>query len=312
MFKFFIFIFPLSLLIAVPFARGQSCCAPGSSPYGSMEQGTLPERQLQVGLFYEYYSGQRAFEGTQEVPDLQDRKSTSQIASLAVSYGLSPRISGSVVIPFHSRERRQKAFEENGKVHQFFFSGKGLGDLAILGKWSLIPFNFISRREVTLGVGLKFPTGPHEQERDGVRVPIDLQPGSGTFDGLAQVYLLQSYQKMDFVGSAVFRYTGTDENDYRFGNEFLYLAGLQYPLTDRWRVSSQIKGRVVGSDIFEDETVQSTGSHRIHLFPGIRFYPTAALSLQASLLYPIYQWVKGNQLATDYNVSLSSNYSLYF
>jgi hypothetical protein len=306
----------IALITASTQSFGQSCCAPGTSPLGALEQGSLLERQLQVGFFYEFYSADRAIEGTEEVFDLQNRRSKSQIASLTASIGIIPRVSASLVVPFQSRKRRQIATGVN-EVVEFSLLGRGIGDIAVLGKWSLIPYEVRNQREATLGLGVKIPTGSHEQERDGVRVPVDLQPGSGAWDGLFQVYLLQGFQKLNIVGSSLFRYTGSNDIGYRFGNELLYLAGLRYSLSDGVGILGQLKGRVVDSDTRykgtpQEETVPSTGNHRLHLSPGVRFQPTRNLWLQASFQYPFYQWVKGNQLATDFSFFASTDYSFYY
>jgi hypothetical protein len=314
--KLLVVIIHVSLFITATHSFGQSCCAPGTSPLGALEQGSILEKQLQIGFFYEFYSAERAIEGTDEVFDPQDRRSKSQIASLSASAGIIPRVSASLVVPFQSRKRRQIATGMN-EVVKFSLLGRGIGDIAVMGKWNLIPFDVRNQREVTMGLGVKFPTGSNEQERNGVRVPVDLQPGSGAWDGLSQVYLLQGFQKLNIVGSSLFRYTGSNDIGYRFGNELLYLAGLRYSLSDGVGILGQLKGRVVDSDTRykgtpQEETVPSTGNHRLHLSPGIRYRPTSNLWFQASFQYPIYQWVKGNQLATDFSFFASTDYSFYY
>ena len=44
----------------------------------------------------------------------------------------------------------------------------GIGDIALLAKYSLIPFNIIERQELSFGIGLKIPTGNSSLRSNGI------------------------------------------------------------------------------------------------------------------------------------------------
>ncbi|MBL0043746.1 MAG: hypothetical protein IPP33_04815 [Flavobacteriales bacterium] len=75
-----------------------------------------------------------------------------------------------------------------------------------------------TRHRITLGGGVKLPLGQHHAEQFGEELPPDLQPGTGTWDGLLSAeYLMRSGQWGLSVGMFG-RYNGTLSSGFRFGH----------------------------------------------------------------------------------------------
>lgn len=118
----------------------------------------------------------------------------------------------------------------------------GLGDISVLG-WYKIKFNkkqesndralgFMSEPEFTghsieIGAGLKLPTGEFEEVLADAVNP-GFQVGTGSTDVLLS--LAYSYSKDRFGANATTSYyvKGTNDNEYRFGNQFSYNANVFY------------------------------------------------------------------------------------
>jgi hypothetical protein len=59
----------------------------------------------------------------------------------------------------------------------------GLGDVELRAKWFVLRDRAFAPRWLLAAVGgLKFPTAPWQSDGDGVRVPLEAQPGTGSLD----------------------------------------------------------------------------------------------------------------------------------
>ena len=301
-------IITLSVLCFLPLiTTAQNCCAPSVPQQGVLGETVALPQTLEVGLHYEYLRSHGLYDGYDEIDDPSDKKTVWNRTTLAVSYGIFERLSVSAIMPYTWKEKTWTL--TNGIPIKN--SSEGFGDLTVLFRYSLLPRSFVTYRELTLGLGVKLPTGATDKRNIGVLLPEELQPGTGTWDFSASAAFYQGYERVDFIISGTYLMTTTYENtereyEYKFGNQFSYLLTANFHTRQRLDLTVSLSGIVRGKDKEDGEPVDATGRHQIWFSPGVQFSIIPSyLRLQIFYEMPLYQHFNGEQLGSDFNFRLS-------
>ena len=177
-------------------------CATGTHLEGNL----LQAGDIQIGTNYRYFKSFRHFRGTEEEPDRVANNTEvinhSHSWDFILTYGLSKRWYANVVLPMVINTR--SSLYEHGREERNTTFSRGLADIRIgTGVWLFDPSTHMNGN-ISLGVGIKLPTGNYNASDIFYNVgpeggpetrPVDqsIQPGDGGF-GFALD--LQFYQKI--------------------------------------------------------------------------------------------------------------------
>lgn len=165
---------------------------------GAFDELTSSDQKWQIGLSWRYQKSDRHFRGTHEETNRAAEDSevinTMHLAELSLRYNFNLRTSISVSVPYLMATRSHPIRDaDRVVVDRSLLNSRGLSDITIVGRrlmWEPAPGR---RGNMTLGVGVKLPTGANnvvdtrEREIDGERVSrvetVDqsVQPGDGGF-----------------------------------------------------------------------------------------------------------------------------------
>lgn len=165
---------------------------------GAFDEAVGSEQKWQVSMGWRYQKSDRHFRGIHEEPDRQAEGSevvnTIHLADLSVRYYFNPRNSLSVGLPFLMAERSSPVRGENREILRRSVSqARGIGDITLVGRRLLWDPASNPRGNLSLGLGIKLPTGQNNvvdaRERfvDGEFVTTietvdqSIQPGDGGF-----------------------------------------------------------------------------------------------------------------------------------
>ena len=194
---------------------------------------------------------------------------------------------------------------------------RGIGDGVLLVNLALLPGKLQANQVLVLTGGLKAPLGNPAMELNGRLVSPDLQPTSGSWDGIISLYGAHSFldRPLQLFVHTSYRWTGTNEPyafsdlKYKFGNEFVANLGVSYYPRYRHRTSIMLQYRFSGMDRFGDFQNPNTGGQWIDLVPGIDLELTRASRLDLSGHLPLYRSLEGAlQLTTSYSVKVALYY----
>lgn len=285
---------------------GQTCCSGGVPLGGSLGLGAADHRSLQVLLTYDYNALNDLLSDSEQLDD-RSRSRTTQSSILELNYGISPRVSIAGVLPYIRQTRTIQTYSGS----EDFTAVDGLGDVVFLLKYQLIVPDIHSSLTWILGAGPKIPTGKtNYTNSQGLSLAADMQPGSGSLDGIFWSYFQKNKIFTPNLGLAsviTYRYSGTNRNynetqAYRFGNEFQFNLGLNYDFYAVWPITAFLftRYRNQTEDYIDGNVFPSSGGHWVYTIPGlnIQFSPHASLRLLAEL--PVYRRLEGTQLTTAY------------
>lgn len=313
-----IFLGSLLFLVSLPYVGISQCCSPGNPIGGTSAIGVNEIKTWQLFLNYRYgYSGEY-FEENKAVPaDFIEQGNYNHVGIVA-AYGLAERIT--IEAETGAFLNKTQLYVEGILPAQQI--GRGLTDLNITSRINVWK-DQAREIEITGGLGFKVPIGSYEQRYQGAIVSRDLQPTTGSFDGIVSVFLYKGFlpQKVRvfLLGRAELK--GQNPDRYRYGH-FLAVSGFAtYSAGLRWVLATQIRSEFRARDSRplsgqgipvdnERELIRPTGSEKIFLVPQISYALSPKLNVSLLVDLPMYQRYNDRQLATTMSASISLRYIL--
>jgi len=313
------FFFALLILFFPVVLNAQTCCSGGVPLGGSLGLGAAEMKSLQVLFTYDYNAISDLVSFSEKLDD-DTRSRTTQSSIIELNYGLNRRLSVTGVVPFIKQTRTIQAYSGS----EDYTATKGLGDVVFLVKYRLINPEKNTQTDWVIGGGPKFPTAKTNfTNNQGLVLPADMQPGSGSFDGIFWSFFRRSrflrIQNLGLDAVTAFRYSGENKNyngsqTYRFGNEFQLSMGLNYNFFLKWPVDifSFARYRFQDEDLIDGGVFPSSGGQWVYVIPGlnINFSPKWAMRLSGDI--PVYRKLKGTQLTTSYKLTAAILFNIPF
>lgn len=307
------------LILAASISTGmsaQTCCSGGvplSSNLGLPNEG---EGSLQLSLNYDYNNLRTLYAGRQELQD-DSRKRVTNSALLALAYALSDRFAVETLFSWVHQTRTINQFENRN-----FSETKGVGDAVVLLKYNWESWLGIGSA-VSIGAGVKMPLGSSDLESDqGIQLTADLQPGSGSWDGIGWLSVSKSMSfrpSATVSGSLIYQATGkngkylNETSTYEFGD----VVQAQLGFTDQFLVYNALvrpglllKYRNAGRDKINFLEVPNTGGSWLFLRPSLQFPLSPKLQLSTRVEIPVYSFVRGTQLTPTLRLSAGIAYNI--
>jgi hypothetical protein len=262
--------------------------------------------RLTLSLNYQYVSIDRTFQGGDLIPDPQDRTASAAFLTLQAEYGLAPKVSilASYAYSDKCRKIRATGIRNSGlETEVTEYRGSGWGDLLLLAKYSLMSPTLISPMEVSIGGGAFLPTGSSSEGRDGTQLSQDLQPGFGTPSLLLWTFGSTRIPEHDlsFFISASYRYSGTNLDGYRVGDEMTATFSVAWTLNENFSIGVPARGRFQRKDFSNKRVLSGTGGTYWELMPEIEYYEGNAIARVFSSV-PVFRSVSGIQLVPSLGI----------
>jgi len=312
------FFFMLLMLVYPVILNAQTCCSGGVPLGGSLGLGAAEGKSLQVLVTYDYNAINDLVSFSEKLDD-DTRSRTTQSSIIELNYGLNQQWSFAGVVPFIRQTRSIQAFSGED-----FTAAQGLGDLVFLVKYRIFPFGKYPNFDWIIGAGPKFPTGRTDYENNqGLTMAADMQPGSGSFDGIFWSYFLKSRllnnPNLGLAAVTAFRYSGENKNynttqTYQFGNEFQFSMGLNYNFFLKWPVDvfTFARYRFQDEDLIDGGVFPSSGGQWVYVIPGLNINFSPLWSMRLSGDIPVYRKLDGTQLTTSYKFTTAILFNIPF
>ena len=295
--------------------KGQACCSAGSPLLGSLEVSNVYGGELQVGLTYELNVLKDVYSGSIRLDD-DFRKRTVNSFILEANYGISERFSVSSLFTFINQSRNISTY---GNLSSNL-NTSGLGDAVLLLKYNIVPLDFANQFELSIGGGLKLPIGNSTLLSEGILIPADMQPGSGSWDGILWGYVSKGFVPiipLNVFINISYRANGTNnrfgagfQQGYSFGNELFINIGAGYRTDAFLDFSFMFRYRNTTKDNFDGAEVPNTSGNWLYLVPGVNGKLSDNFTARLSGQIPVYRNLSGTQLTTTYTAALGLFYNI--
>lgn len=287
----------LSWLVAGP-VLAQGGCGSVCIPLEALdpEKTQLDSHQLRVSITSQSGRFDNFREGSDDISNPGGNVAIIQDTTLFLDYGVVPRVTLSLMVPYVEKIQNTNRFGER--------IAEGIGDLALFGRYEVLRPSKPGKPSISVGLGLKFPTGSIEEPGGDVpRLPPAFQAGSGAYDLIPTFSYFQGFKKFSLFGSSLWRIP-LEENkfDYRFGQELELHFGVAVALpVFKGKLEFVASADYVNGEHDEDNggilpgrlragtTVLNTGGEFFDLTPGLRLRVNSKLTLQARLFVAVFE-----------------------
>ena len=293
----------LSSLQVPAFAATCSCA--GVPLLASIDTSATEKGQLFISYNAEYHQINDLVSGSDDVNDETRRNRNSFSQVLSASYALTDHWAVSALVSY---------VEHNRTIGSSFLgttTTSGISDSVILARyspWFITPF---SRHVLSLGLGVRIPTG-EDDFGDTFVLSEDMQPSTGAYGEIlwaSYSYAFNQAATLQFFSSA--NYTFNEENDrkYAFGNEFNFASGISQSIGTKFGYSVALRYRTTTADTRFGFDIPNTGGQWLDFVPAVRYSFNEHLSLGLSGRIPVARKLNGVlQFTTSYSYALSVSY----
>ena len=271
-----------------------------------LDKTQVPRHQYRVALITEYAEFDNFREGSSSINNPGGNKAKITQSTLQVDYGITNRWTASILVPYIKKEQETKKF--GTRIAQ------GLGDVSVFGRYELLADQYHAKsRSISVGLGVKFPTGSIDEPNTSTLLPPAFQTGSGAYDLIPTASFFHPLGEGSVFGGVSWRIP-LEENKrgYKFGQEIELNLGTDYPspffsnkLSFQLAVSYLDAGRDNDSDLIlparlrDGSKVLNTGGNFLDIVPGFRYKISKEVTLQARFSIPVHENWNG---ARDRNV----------
>ncbi len=306
----------ISTLVNSQRANAQGCCTVGASSLGGLETSVQTFKSLAVSLNYQVNSITTAYQQTVRIDDPLARTATVGYFNLLAEYGLQPDLSLLCLLTYSDKEREITVVSNIGGTIQketAAFRGSGVGDVVALAKYRVVAASFSNPYEIAVGGGASLPTGSYTEEHQGSQLSIDLQPGTGAPALIAWGFGMYNDPALglNILMSVQFRYSASNFNAYRIGNELSVHTGGEYRFGQNFSGSLFLRGRFSSVDYSNGRFLNATGGTYYDLMPGIGYADGPSLFRIFGQL-PLYRNVRGIQLTLSSMLGAEYRYTFDF
>lgn len=257
---------------SVPVSGALCSGAGGGAATG--DDGYIAPGEWQIAVGYRWQKSDRPFIGTEEQVE---RRRLGLVAinrihlfDVGVTYGVTRRFSVSASIPFMIASRTRPGAIDRmmgfPNAPDQIYKSVGFGDLAFSARMWLIKPPAEKRQNISLGIGLKLPTG----SKDGstvVNTPFgpqrrindqSIQLGDGGFGFTIDTFAFKSFKPLTVFGAATYLFNPRNTNGVPAGrirpseavnsvsDQYLARAGISFPVPRLRGAAFNIGVRVEG------------------------------------------------------------------
>lgn len=197
-------------------------------------------------------------------------------------------------------------------------NGRTNVDLTSLGDaWLMLRNQKVWQRQLgktilSGGAGLKLPTGSVSRVINQEKLDLDMQPGTGSMDFLANVVLLYDYKRLFMMTQHTLKWNGTGARDYRYGNSLASSLDLGVMLLKggerNWSLglSSGPYTETLGKDSDREQTVRRASVQAFWNVGAQARYKRVLASVQGQKEF--YSDVDENIIPTSHRLLMSLQY----
>jgi len=301
----YIFIFLLAATVFKDHTIAQ--CFSSANPVGGSDNLlVLDKRSLRLITFYRYNYGNQFYEGNERSDFDLIRSANYNYIGTLIGYGLFNKLTMEADLGYFIN----KTYTYNLDP-PYPLSGSGFSSSVLSVKYGLIKNNE-KRFFISSSLGAKIPFSTKPVTRDGVELPVELQPSIGAFGLVFQIFMVK---EKSLTGSRYFLTSRLDVNsenkqEYKLGaslfSSIYYSKHLMFPwLKGDWTIILQIRDEIRQKDRKTTGWIESTGSNILYFSPQLNLFIKEKLNVSLMVDVPVYKYLNGTQLATKYGISLN-------
>ena len=259
----------------------QAQCCSANPVAGSVNIGILTHKTFRAINYYRFFHANHFFTGSKPADfDGVDYLSYNFLGGI-YAYGLTQKMTLETELGYYLNKS-----EKLNVKPAYIVKGSGLYNGVFSLKYNLFQKNNI---ELTASGGLKFPFSRTKQQVKGVVLPQTVQPSSGAFGGVAQLFLsktnLDKGLRLFLIHRAEFN--GQNPDEYAYGNIYSTSFFVSKSLNYRWTGIFQLNNEIRQRDSRSDQIIDSSGGYVLFASPQINYNIAQKWNVSLSFSLPL-------------------------
>jgi len=285
-------------LILTQQAAIAQCCSPGNPVSGSEYVGILPKKTLRTITYYRHSYSDTYYEGSEKAV-YQGTESGYDFIGEVLSYGLIKKLTVEAELGYYIYKYQASEVLDKFTTH-------GFSNATVSLKYAVLKTE--KNMELTLSAGSKFPISRKVfRDEYGVPYPQEIQPSTGAFGFVAQLFFFKGFQekKWRLVVHGRYELNGYNSEDYRFGDAIYTSVFVGRSFAKNWSATLQFRNEYRWEDWQGDTRYLVTGGDILYVSPQLSytFKPRLTLSIMGDI--PIFRNYNGVQLGPKYAFGIS-------
>ncbi|CAN5474379.1 hypothetical protein BH23BAC3_BH23BAC3_30700 [soil metagenome] len=297
----------LLAFINITKSNAQTCSCAGAPLISSQTTGASSAGNLLLGITYEYHDISALYSGSTRLVDETVTRSTQSVL-FEINYGFTDRLSLSGTFSYVEKDRTTGLQTPSGGTT---VNTNGLGDGVFMLRYTIHQQTIWNQYHVAIGAGGKAPLGTTSLQRNGFSMNADMQPGTGSWDGVLWSYFSTSflpYTTLNLFLNTSYQRTGAndrfaDGDSYMFGNALVSSLGITNDLMGNLSYLISLRYRSTTSDQLNGNNMPNTGGRWLSIDPSLNVPVSDTISARISGRIPVYQNLNGTQPTTSYAIS---------
>ena len=282
-------------------------CLTSVNPVGGSNNLLVLEKQsLRIIAFYRYNYGNQYFEGDKHSDFNLIKSANYNYAGSIIGYGLANKVTIETELGYFLNKTQYYNL-----VPSYSLRGSGFSNAILSVKYGLLK-NDSKRFFISSSLGAKIPFSAKPVSRDGVELPVEVQPTVGAFGAVVQLFMVKEKPVTGtryFVTSRM-ELNARNNQDYKLGTSiftsFFLSKHLMFSwLKGDWTTILQVRNEIRNRDKTINGWKESSGSTIFYLSPQLNYFIKEKWNVSLMLDLPVYQHFNGIQLATKYGLSLN-------
>ncbi len=295
--------------------------SPGNPIAGTANLGTVKHKLLRINVYERYSQSDTYYKGSQKSDfKLYDQAFYNYLGS-SIAYGLSDKLTIETEMGYFIN--RTINYSKHLKLPTYTQSGNGFSHAVISLKMPLyegakIPINW------AISGGAKIPARFNNKFKNGIALPIDIQPSTMATGIVLQSFLLyeNSFKGLRYFMINRFEHNFINQNNYLWGKALfssLFVSKHLYfnkPwISENWTAILQLKHEMRTYDYnynLNSPKVKGSGSHLFYIVPQLNYTIQEKWNISVLADIPIYKYYYGTQLSNTYAVTFNITRDIIF
>jgi hypothetical protein len=273
---------------------------------GSNNLLVLESNSLRVISFYRYNFGNQYFEGDEHSDFNLIKNANYNYAGTIIGYGLFNKATIETEIGYYFNKTQNYNLEP-----AYSLRGSGFSNAIISMKYGLLKNND-KRIFISSSVGAKIPFSRYPISRNGVELPVEVQPTIGAFGTVIQLFIVKEkpISGMRYFLTGRMEINSANRQEYKLGTSFFTSFFLSKHLMfswlkGDWTAIMQVRNEVRNKDKTINGWKESSGSTIFYMSPQLNYTIKEKWNVSVMIDLPVYQYFNGTQMATKYGISMN-------
>lgn len=310
--RLYVVIILLSLVFYVTDVQAQ-CCGAGNPISISGTDNNVKKKHMQVSVDYRHSYSDTYFEGAKRYDadffgSLSD--ASYDFLNFGIGYGITKRWTMQMQLGYYVNK------EENFKDPSLpDATVSGVGDMSL--STSYVVYNN-PRKGIELSpfVAVKLPVGKFDCENEGVKLPISMQPSSGSYKYSAGFFFYANLSKKFYVTSYnLFEYAQrivSKNFNYKYGNMTYLNAAAYFKAHEIITLGANVSYEIMSRSKDEYGYLDGTSYQLMKFAPQVLIRPIKQMHVVASAELPLWRNVSGIQMSNKWAMQIKIVYDINF